>query len=286
MRCWCGLWWLPQSPVNAPWKGEFHSLSGKSYPAVFRSCSRKSWPIGNNSRPYLRATCAIDGLVDGAWLTRSFTVVHCNDKILELGVKIEQYGQFSGAVLEEPTLSGYLTPGRPITINGPPLMCLVAGIGVTPAMAALRAVSDEAPRCYLYLPQPGRCSYLGELEDAAKDGLIEFRSICTTETGRADLTSLINTALDASGSDEALVCGPPEWAETVTALLKEKGITVRTEAFTHSGLSNGPALVCPGEWRDTAKPPKTPNWTQHTVDTPGTQQDEARSFIEQFFGEA
>lgn len=247
-------------------------------------------PIGNNFPTISPGQhVAIDGLVDGAWLTRSYTVVHCNGKTLELGVKIEQYGQFSRwlAAQTEPTLMRVSLPqGDPITANGPPLICLVAGIGVTPAIAALRAVSDQRRLDVTYIYRSRAvAAYLGELEDAAKDGLIEFRSICTTETGRADLTSLINTALDASGSDEALVCGPPEWAKTVTALLKEKGITVRTEAFTHSGLSDGPALVCPREWRDTAKPPKTPNWTQHTVDTPGTQQDEARSFIEQFFSE-
>ncbi len=232
---------------------------------------------------------AVDGLVDGAWLTRSYTVVHCNAQTLELGVKIEQYGEFSRwlATQTEPTLMRVSQPqGDPITAGGPPLMFLVAGIGVTPAIAALRAVSDQRRLDITYIYRSRDvAAYLTELEDAAKDGLIEFRGICTTETDRPDLKSLIESALTASGSEEAFVCGPPEWAETITGLLKEKGITVRTEAFTHSGTSGGPALVCPGSWRDAAKPHTSPNWTQYTLDNPGTQLDESRSFIEQFFSE-
>jgi len=232
---------------------------------------------------------AIDGLVDGAWMTRSYTVVQCTPAALELGVKVEHYGQFSRwlAAQTEPILMRVSPPqGDAIASDGPPLMCLVAGIGVTPAVAALRVLSDQRRLDVTYIYHSRNvAAYLEELEDAANDGLIEFRGICTTETGRPNLTSLIDTALTVSDSTEALVCGPPVWAETVTALLKEKGVTVRTETFTHSGLSDGPSLVCPGAWRDGASPPNAPNWSQYTVDTPGTRQDEARSFIEQYFSE-
>lgn len=231
----------------------------------------------------------IDGLVDGAWLSRCYTVVDGAAEWLELGIKIEQHGQFSKwlAAQNEPILTRVSAPqGEPIAADGPPLMCLVAGIGVTPAVAAVRALAGRRRLHVTYIYRSrAAAAYLGEFEDAAKSGLIEFRGICTTETGRPDLSPLIDTAISASGSDEALVCGPFEWAETVTALLDGKGIATRTEAFTHAGASDGPAMVCPGAWRDAAKPPKAPNWTQYTVEAPGLMTEEARSFIEQFFCE-
>lgn len=231
----------------------------------------------------------IDGLIDGVWVSRSYTVVEGRADRIECAIKIEPHGVFStwlaahgdGALMRVSSAQG-----EPITATGEPLLCLVAGIGVTPAVAALRAVAGRRPLhvAYLYRGRSG-AAYLDELEAAAAVGQIGFTGHDTTVDGRPDLEAFTAAALTASGARSALVCGPVAWATEVTARLRAHGLAVRTDVFVPAGSDGGPPMVCPGAWRDQTKPPRPPSWRQFTVAEPGTPEAEARAYLEQFFTE-
>ena len=232
---------------------------------------------------------SIEGLIEGAWVSRSYTVVEASADMIECGVKIEPHGLFSNwlAAYEHSPLVRVSEPqGVPLPEEGNPLLCLVAGIGVTPAVAALRAVADRRPVhvAYIYRGR-GAAPYLEELEMAADRKLITI-SVCDTKIdGRPNLLPFIETIISESSASEALVCGPVAWASNVTKLLRDKGITVRNEVFVHAGSANSPEMVCPGEWRNSTKPFKSPTWRQFTIAEPGAPEAEAKSFLEQFFTE-
>ena len=232
---------------------------------------------------------SIEGLIDGAWVSRSYTVVEGRPEMIECGVKIEQQGLFSPwlAAGGDSVLTRVSTPqGEPMAEEGDPLLCIVAGIGVTPAVAALRTIATRR-RIHVTYIYRGRAAaaYLDELEMASEAGRISFTAYDTTVEGRPDLSALTDHAIDASGASEALVCGPVAWAEEVTTLLSARGITVRKEVFVHAGFASGPEMVCPGAWRESTRSPKEVDWQQFTVEEPGSLDAEAKSFLQQFFTE-
>jgi nitric-oxide synthase len=232
---------------------------------------------------------SIDSLIDGHWVSRSYTVVDGRPDLLECGIKIEPQGLFSPwlAAHADGQLTRVSPPqGDPITPDGAPLLCLVAGIGVTPAVAALRALADRRAIyvAYIYRGRSG-AAYLEELEAAAAAGRIGLTCWDTAIAGRPDLATFTATVATDSGADEALVCGPVAWATDVTTLLRTRGLAVRSEVFVHAGTAGGPSMVCPGTWRDEAKPPKTPTWPQFTITAPGSPEAEAKAYLEQFFTE-
>ena len=247
-------------------------------------------PIGCTLPPIAAGQhVSIDSLIDGTWVSRSYTVVEGRPDLLECGIKIEPQGLFSTwlAAHADGELTRVSPPqGDAIAPDGAPLLCLVAGIGVTPAVAALRAVADRRALhvAYLYRGRAG-AAYLDELEAATATGRIGLTCWDTAREGRPDLATFTATAVTASGATEALVCGPVAWATEVTALLRARGLTVRTEVFVHAGAAGGPAMVCPGAWREQAKPPKPPTWPQFTVAEPGSPEAEAKAYLEQFFTE-
>ena len=232
---------------------------------------------------------SIEGLINGAWVSRSYTVVESGADMIECGIKIEQQGLFSPwlAGLEKVVLTRVSAPqGEPLSEEGSPLLFIVAGIGVTPAVAALRAIADRRRIHVVYIHR-GRTAapYLDEFEAAADQSRIGFMPYDTSIGGRPDLAKLADSAIQASGASEALVCGPLVWASEITELLNDKGIAVRKEVFVHAGSASGPEMVCPGAWRDSGRPPKVPKWQVFKVNEPGLPEAEAKSFLEQFFTE-
>lgn len=232
---------------------------------------------------------SIDSLIDGNWVSRSYTVVAGDAASIELGIKIEPQGLFSNwlAVHGNGALTRVSPPqGEAIAATGGPILFVVAGIGVTPAVAALRTIVGKRPVhvAYIYRGR-GTAAYLDELEEAAAAGRIGLTRWDTTTEGRPEPGAFADAAIAASGAAEALVCGPVQWAEDTSAMLRDRGLTVRTEVFVHAGSAGGPPMVCPGSWRDKSKPATPPNWSQFTVDEPGSLEQEAKAYLEQFFTE-
>jgi len=246
--------------------------------------------IGGDLPPVLPGQfVSIDILIDGSWVSRSYTVVDSNENEMEFGVKIEPQGLFSKWLAFHG--NGVFTrasppQGEPIISDGGPFLFMAAGIGVTPAVAALRSQVYRRPVhvAYVYRNRNG-AAYLDELEAAHAAGRITLKSWETAAGGRPDIAMFTVAAVAESGATEALVCGPPSWAMETTSILRAKGLNVRTEIFVHAGLVVGPPMVCPGAWREKSKPPKQPSWKQFTITEPGTLEAEARSYLEQFFTE-
>ncbi len=232
----------------------------------------------------------IDGLIDGNWVSRSYTVVEHGADDIELGIKIEPHGLFSrwlasrgdGALVRVSDAHG-----EPIAGTAEPILFVVAGIGVTPAVAAVRSVASARPVsvCYLFRGH-AEAPYLEELEAAHAAGAIRLSCWDTAARGRPDLGALIGGEIEKSGAREALVCGPVAFGGAASQVLKAAGVPVRVEVFTHAASSDGPPMVCPGAWRDAATPPDEPAWRRFTTERPGTPAEEARSFVTQFFFES
>lgn len=246
--------------------------------------------IGRKLPPVLPGQfVSIDILIDGSWVSRSYTVVDSSENEMEFGVKIEPQGLFSKwlAVHGNEVLTRASPPqGEPITSDGGPFLFMAAGIGITPAVAALRSLAGHRSLhvAYVYRNR-NSAAYLDELEAAHAAGRITLSGWETAADGRPDIARFAAVAVAESGATEALVCGPPSWAIETTSMLRAKGLNVRTEIFVHAGSAGGPLMVCPGSWRDKSKHPKQSSWKQFTLTEAGSLEAEAKSYLEQFFTE-
>jgi nitric-oxide synthase len=232
---------------------------------------------------------SIDGLIKGNWVSRSYTVVHGDENHIELGVKIEEQGTFSRWLSK--TGNGSLVrvsnpQGEEIPKSGGGLLFVVAGIGVTPAIAALRNIKNQRKLhiCYIFRGEKS-AAFLSELKSAEKEGIISLSLWDSSTQGRPDLSAFVNSGVSDSEVKEAIVCGPVSFADVAAQILRSKNLHVRTETFTHSGIADGPPLVCPGSWRKETASITSKPWNEYSITRPGTKEDEARAFLKQFFYE-
>ena len=111
------------------------------------------------ARRFARSTCLNRRLDRRRLGVASYTVVEGRPEMIECGVKIERQGLFSPwlAAGEDSVLTRVSTPqGEPVAEEGNPLLCIVARIGVTLAVAALPCDCNSSPHpCDLYLQRPG-----------------------------------------------------------------------------------------------------------------------------------
>ncbi|MFM7868831.1 MAG: ferredoxin--NADP reductase, partial [Planctomycetaceae bacterium] len=131
-------------------------------------------------------------LVDGSWVGRPYTLTDASDTAYELGVKLEENGFFSNWLNTAPagTLVRVLPPQGdvcPAPDDPRPLLYVVAGIGVTPAVAGVRKLADRRPVHVLYsYRQATAAACLDELQAAAAAGRISLQQHCTADQGRLD----------------------------------------------------------------------------------------------------
>ena len=114
----------------------------------------------------------VEGLIDGVWVGRNYTITGGDSRHYELGIKREPGGIFSNWLAE----SG---PNNLVRVSAPqgcllpkakderPLIYLVAGIGVTPAIAGVRQLRHERSISVVY-------SFRGEPEAPYLDELRQF----------------------------------------------------------------------------------------------------------------
>lgn len=232
---------------------------------------------------------SIDGLIKGNWVSRSYTVVDGDENHIELGVKIEEQGTFSRWLSK--TGNGSLVrvsnpQGEEIPTVGEGLLFVVAGIGVTPAVAALRNLKNHRHFhiCYIFRGEK-TAAFLSELKLAEEEGVISLSLWDSSVQGRPDLSAFVNAGVADSKAKEAIVCGPVSFAETTAEILRSANLNVRTETFTHTGIADGPPLICPGSWRKESNPTPPKAWNEYSIAKPGSKKDEAESFLKQFFYE-
>jgi len=205
----------------------------------------------------------VQALVEGVAVQRPYTLTSastCRDHY-EITVQREP-----GGVLSNWLFDG-LQPGDEVSLLPPggtcffvsyeprPLVCLVGGIGVTPALGIARSFASIGSRRRVHIDHSvtSREKAICDSELAALYPVTTFRLRLTGEEGRitsADVLALSRKFADA----DWLICGSQKFQEGVRAVLEEQGILPRRihiESFSarntqrDAGRAMGPVLSQP-----------------------------------------
>lgn len=193
----------------------------------------------------------VSGLVGGLWVSRPYTLTSPagESSFYEVSVKLEPDGALS------PWLFGPAAEFSPIRITSPrgdfcpdlqspePAVFLVAGIGVTPALAVVRTLATDGGRKRVHIDYSARSAsehaFRDELEAlaAAHENItVRFRETRNGERlGARDVRGLRHDFR----SGRFFICGPERYQEDVSAYLLAAGIRkerIRLESFRPGGV--------------------------------------------------
>ena len=197
----------------------------------------------------------IESLIADRWVTRSYTITSpaCSEGPVEITVKREPKGCFSswlfeGAIEDKLFRISEPTGNKTWESSASATVCVVAGIGVTPAIAILRTMLAQGKRAPLHIDYSinnrDGAAFVTEIEHAAA----EHPSITCTirDTSRygrisdGDISGLTHRFEDAFYH----LCGPPAFVGFVEGALMSNGIVadaIKTEVFVHSGKPHAEA---------------------------------------------
>ncbi|MEZ0369756.1 MAG: nitric oxide synthase oxygenase [Candidatus Sericytochromatia bacterium] len=208
-------------------------------------------PLSGEIKPALPGQhIVIQARIDDDWVQRPYTLSSAagETEYYEITVKREEYGLFSGWMfdhLHEDTMLRVSSPQGKYLLDMSaecPVVCLVAGIGVTPALAMMRTLiaAGAARRLHVDYSCTQRSQFVcdDEFEHAADvHPSITYSSRCTSEDGRlqgAHLAALVAEMPDAV----YYLCGPDAYQSGVRALLGELDVPaerIQVEEFTPQG---------------------------------------------------
>lgn len=186
--------------------------------------------------------------INGDWINRSYTLTSAatNNAFYEIAIKHEEEGIFSSWLLkhENETLSiristpdGKFTPNFDLSI---PIVCLMAGIGITPSVAFARTCVETNSSRPIYIHYSAHLeqdfAYLSELNKLSETyALMKVVTRSTQNEGRlqqSDLAELTQKFPDA----EYFICGPADYEKNIKMHLLELGISehkIIVENFSH-----------------------------------------------------
>ena len=193
----------------------------------------------------------VEGLIDGLRIRRPYTLSsgRRHGGRLRITVKLESGGAFS------PWLFNGRPQGEPLRITRPrgdnvielsngTVVCLVAGIGVTPALAAAATVADAGTQrsstslvIHYSARSRERMACLDELESAARRGPVELIVRDTSLEGRLESAEVAKLASRYSDANWYL-CGPEGYVSDVGQSLRAAQIPddrIHVERFTPAG---------------------------------------------------
>jgi CRP-like cAMP-binding protein/ferredoxin-NADP reductase len=200
----------------------------------------------------------VEGFIGGHWVRRPYTLTSSPQaETYEICVKREAGGIFSPWLHElepgVPALRISEPRGEPIRLpERGRLVCLVAGVGVTPAAGLIRSRGPGSVPCLVHYSASSRpgAPLLEELEELARrqDALeLVFRD--TGAQGRLSPAAL--SGFTGPGT-RCFLCGPPDYVEAMRAGLLAAGVSpedIQAQAFTpvtepprtHPPLPRGPS---------------------------------------------
>lgn len=232
----------------------------------------------------------VEALLDKRWVGRPYTLTAFGPEKYELGVKIEESGLFSNWICQAPQGSlvkvsypqGDLCP---LKEDSRALVFIVAGIGITTAVAATRAVSaSRRVAVHFVYRDTDSAPYLAELRAAAAEGRIELREVQTTISGRPSAAHWKDVARSYSPC-EVVVCGPQGFnTEVLAACGNLDGVSALAESFQHPHRGEG-AIPKPGSWRTPGFKASWPAGEPVPVKSKLPVEEEALRFLAQFFHE-
>ncbi|WP_170229237.1 nitric oxide synthase oxygenase [Polyangium fumosum] len=176
----------------------------------------------------------IQAEIDGRFIERPYTLsAPTSSGQYEITVKRLPGGVFSTWLFErrpEDALIRISAPGGHFTMppNDRPVVYLVAGIGVTPAIAACRAIREKGSARRVHVDysahSPASAPYADELHALAAACPNVTARIRFTEVwgrlGAAEVASLVETHPDA----DWFLCGPIPYLRAMSKLLLEQGV--------------------------------------------------------------
>jgi len=180
----------------------------------------------------------LEGFIDGSWVSRSYTLtgVRGGESGWELGVKREDEGVFSNWLIhsaKKGLLRVSAAQGEVVDQNWKNILCLVGGIGVTPAAALSRDLGGRRMSVLHSVRRVGEAAYQSELQMSCEKNDGRYLLQVTREQGHAtgeQITSLIKD-VDAK---QFIVCGPKTFETAMCDTLRSLGIDdsqVKIESF-------------------------------------------------------
>ncbi len=222
-------------------------------------------PVSSETLPIARPGqhVTVEGFIDQRWIGRPYTLTHFGPDYYELGVKLEEGGLFSNWMRNAP-------PGILVRLGEPsgdvcpasddprPLVYIVAGIGVTTAIAAVRGLAGKRDlRIHYVHRNPQEAPYLEELRTLSDRGLIRLDEIATRISGRPSSQHWRDT-LAGGGRCEVVICGPDAFNQSVLKACSDLGgVEAVAESFLHPDRGQG-SMPRPGSWRIPGFTPRCP----------------------------
>ena len=249
-------------------------------------------PLDADSLPVARTGqyAQVEALIDGRWVGRPYTLVTPGPDAYELGVKIEDDGFFSPWITGAPAdaLVRVLPPqgeACPSLEATAPLVYVVAGIGVTPAIAGARALRQHRPvHVHYSVRHSGDAPFIDWLRREHEAGTLQLSVWETSTRGRLNLNDLRQN-IAALGPCEVIVCGPGRFNDDVRSRLGDlEDVRVIEDSFQHQGRGEG-APTTPGSWRRRGFTP-TPI-TAAAIPTVSrlSPDEQAAQFLREFYAE-
>lgn len=233
----------------------------------------------------------VEALLDERWVGRPYTLTDFGPEKYELGVKIEEGGLFSNWICHAPhgslvRVSAPQGSSCPRADDPRPLVYVVAGIGVTTAIAAVRAhASSRSIAVYYVYRHEAAAAYLNELREAVGLRGVALYETETSKTGRPDREFWARSLAGHPGA-EVLVCGPEEFNRDLIAVCSDlEGIEAAAESFHHPQRGEG-AVPRPGSWRIPGFSPACPADRAAPVKGKVPGDEEAKLFLAQYFQES
>lgn len=191
----------------------------------------------------------ISALINDQFINRSYTLTSLShrDPHIEITVKKEPKGYFSNWLFEQAkdqSLIRISEPSGDFTFKQneeTPIVCFVGGIGVTPAIAYARYISQKNQRrIHIDYSDKTKADFIcrEELEKLAsthKNITVRFRA--TQEEGRIQPEHILK-AVEEFPNAEFFICGPDAFEKTISTYLHGQKVPpskIRTERFIDAG---------------------------------------------------
>lgn len=193
----------------------------------------------------------VEGYIQGYWIARSYTLtdVNSNRNYYEISVKRETKGLFSNWLFandSDPSI--LLRISRPQgnftcdSDHNHPVVCLMAGIGITPGVAFARNWTATGKNRLFYIDYSARNEvdfiFHKQLQDVSLNSenfTVHYR--VTTRIGRLEEKAL-GALVERFPHANFYICGPKAYERSVAQALEKIGVEkgrVNIEAFNYSG---------------------------------------------------
>lgn len=187
--------------------------------------------------------------IDGNWIERSYTLTSAPENLeyYEIAVKRETKGLFSRWLFHHDQLVPFIRVSHPtghFTLDKAKsccMICLTAGIGITPAVCFARSIGQINAQRSLIIYHTARSqehlAYDAELESlSGKHAQIKYHKHLTEDKGRIKSEDMIQIAQQNLHADY-FICGPKEFEMMAKLALQSAGINpnqIIIEQFTHA----------------------------------------------------